>query len=438
MKWWALAKQFPKYVLVAGIIVGSTALFAFWWLFLRSHPTSPAQTWDDAAARAAIAKNAAKAEARIDYLFLADDDLYDAETGECLFKNWLHGDHPNRLYYDAKTKKIIGQYEQGFARYAFDGTREAAMMMQLNPPALVPGSKKIVFAKGKDIWTAEIDWDAFKFVNERQVTTMGVFYDQNFAANVQLLTEKTLVVRNGTNLLHVDLETGNVKPMRLPLGEIGKRRSPDSKWVAGVQNGQFYCYDVDANEAKTIQVSRAHFSDFQWLGNDRCLALSDKTVTAYDRVASTLTEVVTLPFSCFKMAEPSPDGRYIFCAGGMNARNDVLVDLERRTASAISGGSGVCWLNNDSFTYACDAPDSDARGTWLQLVAKNERRVSSEPYLTSGTQARELNLSAVNIIIFETRKGLSKSVSNNFQCEEIKNIPKGVQHLSRVWKIQSE
>lgn len=245
MRWWALAKQFPKYALVAGIIFGSTALFLGWWMF-RSHPKTPAERQNDVAVNAAIARQAAKAEARIDYLFLADDDLYDAGTGECLFKNWLHGDHPLHLFYDAKTRKILGQYEQGFARYGFDGRREATLMMA-NPPAFCPGMKQVVYAKDKNVWAADVDWEGFRFVNEHAVTTMGVFHEQNFAADVALLTSKTLVVQNLDNLLRVNLETGEIHPGRFSLRDIGQRRSPDSKWVVGTDQGQFYCYDVDAD-----------------------------------------------------------------------------------------------------------------------------------------------------------------------------------------------
>lgn len=389
------------------IIVGSTALFLIWLLFFHSRATPRAAALhNDAASH----ERAAKAEARIDYLFLADDDLYDAGTGECLFKNWLHGDHPVRLFYDQGMKKIIGEYPAGFARYGFDGMREAAMMMPRNLPAFIPGGKKVVFAKRKDVWIADIDWQKFAFTNQRQVTTMGVFYEQNFAENVQLLTSKTLVMRNVNNLLRVNLESGDVHPMRIPLGEIGRRRSPDSRLVVGQQGSEFYCYDVDANNAKTVPFQGGKIIDFCWLGNDRCLGLAaSKEIIAYDRLADELTDVCPLPFPCYKMVESSPDGRFIFTAGGMNMKNGVLVDLEKKTAEPIKGGAGITWVSNDTFVFSRDVPDSDWRGTWQQTAGQPEKRILPEPCVAGRGNPAIIALPSINILLLVTRSGVAKS-----------------------------
>ncbi len=404
MRWWPLIRQFPKYALMAGIIVGSTLLFGTWWLF-RSHGKARLPR-DTAAEQAAIRERAAKVAVRIDYLFLADDDLYDAGTGECLFKNWLHGDHPVKLFYDQAAKKIIGQYDCGFARYACDGTREAAMMMP-TPPAFVRDTGKCVFVRNKDLWMAEADWQAFKFVHERQVTTIGIFLEGFFAENVQLLTDKTLIFRSANNLLRVDLESGSVKPTRIPLSEIGKRRSPDSRWVVGMLNGQFYCYDVDADEGKTIPVGRTAINDFLWLNNDRCLGLAAaKAIVVYDRLGHTLTEAATLPFACFKIGEPSPDGRYLFAAGGFEGRNVALADLEKKTAVPVSSRAGITWVSNDTFAFSRDVPDSDWRGMWFQKVGDNEKRIYVEPYLVANGRAQLLALPSAGLIVFSEKSGL--------------------------------
>ena len=406
MKWWALAKQFPKYALVLGIIISSTALFACWWLF-RSRPKSPEQRQDDAARRAAIARNAVKAETLVDYLFLADDDLYEAKEGTLLFKNWLHGDHPLRLFYDAKTKRILGQYKEGFARYAFDGTREAAMMMA-NQPEFYDGFKHIVFAKQKNVWSAEVDWQNFCFTNERQVTTINSFYEGNFADNIQLLTNKTLVVRSLNNLLRVDLANGNVKPVRIPLKDIAKRRSPDNRWIVGTMPGQFFCYNVDTDEGKTIPIRRDGISDFLWLNNDRCICLANgKFIVAYERLSHTLNEVTTLPFQCFKIGEPSPDGRFIFSAGGIDGRDGTLVDLEEKTANRVNGGAGITWVSKDTFSFSRDILDSDLRGTWTQKVGGSEKRMSSEPCLASNGGLKLTVISPAKLLVLVTRPGLN-------------------------------
>lgn len=393
-------------------------LFAVWWTF---HPRAKPQSQpDNTAALAALRAQAAKAEARIDYLFLADDDLYDAGTGELIFKNWLHGDHPNRLFYDAKTKKILGQYDRGFARYAFDGVREAAMMGK-DPVAFCDGFKKAVYAKNKNVWIADADWQNFRFANERQVTMIGQFYEQNFAANIILLTDKTLVVRNLNYLLRVNLETGSVKPMRMPVLHIDKQRSPNSHWIVGVLQNQFFCYDVDADDAKTIPIGRTGISDYQWLGNDKCICLAGgKSVAIYDRIAQIITENATLPFRCFKIGEPSPDGRFVFAAGGLDGRDGMLVDLEKKTAERVNGGVGITWVSNDAFAFSRDVPDSDSRGIWLQEAGNSEKRVLSDLCLT-GTLRPALIALPSGITVIETR---SKLIMTNVQDHSYVDINK--------------
>lgn len=422
MSWWLFVKQFPKYALVLGVIIGSTVLFAFWW-FTHSR-AKPRPFHDTAVDQAAIQMQAAKAEARIGYLFLADSDLYDAGTGELLIKNWLKGDAPLRLFYDPTAKRLYGQFARGFARYAFDGTREATMM-GIDTLTFFDGFKKVVFAKSKNVWVADADWQNFRFGNERQVTTIDSFYEQHFAENIRLLTSKTLIVRNLNNLLRVNLENGSVKPTRIPLGDIGKRRSPDSKWVVGVLNGQFYGYDVDADDAKTIPIGRTGISDFQWLGNDKCLGLAGRQeVVVYDRLAHSLTAVTTLPFACFKIGESSPDGRFVFAAGGLNGSMGALVDLEKKTAAKVNGGAGISWVSTDTFAYSREVPDSDLRGTWLQIAGEGETKISPEPYLVSNGRPQLMTLPSAGLVILETKYGLAKMKPDGSEFTRLINLPR--------------
>ena len=53
-------------------------------------------------------------------------------------------------------------------------------------------------------------------------------------------SNKTLVVRNLMKLLRVNLETGDVKPIRMNINGIRKHRSPDSKSVAFSRNGDLW------------------------------------------------------------------------------------------------------------------------------------------------------------------------------------------------------
>jgi hypothetical protein len=371
-------------------------------------------------------------------LLLVDNDLIDLDSGKVIFKNWLQNGVPLQLFYDASAKKIIARYERGFARYSLAG-REEARLSQSNKAVFSNDLKFAVFAKEKEVWRADIDWLAFKFTNERQLTSIEQFNEANFADNVVLLAQQTLVVRNFNALLRVNLETGSVKPMRIPGGDIAKRRSPDNKWLVGLQNGQFYCYDVDADEPKTIPVGRGVMNDFQWLGNDKCLALAaGKAVVLYDRLANSLAEVVALPFPCFKIGEPSPDGRFVFCAGGINLSEGALVDVENKTAERVRGGAGVAWVSNDTFAFSREVPDSDLRGTWLQTAEQAERRISPEPYLVTNAGAQLLTLPSAGLMILETSHGLSKMKPDGSELAGLVNLSRPASHVLGIqeWKVK--
>jgi hypothetical protein len=338
-------------------------------------------------------------------LLLVDKDIYDAGSGELLAKGWLHEEMPVRIYFDSKAKKFIARYAHGFARLALNGKMEAQLPLKTTA-ALSDDFKWMVFAKDREVWRANVDWNAFKRVNEKKLTSIEQFIEGHFAENILLGTDKTLIVRNGNNHLRVNLETGDVKPVRVNLGDFVKRRSPDSKSVVGIENGQFYCYDVDSEDAMTVQVGRGVMNDYQWLGNDRCLAIAGgKTVVLYNRPKNTLTPLAPLPLPCTKIGEPSPDGRFVFCIG---SGSGVLVDVEKKTATPVAGGAGIFWINNDTFAYSREVPNSELRGTWLQTVGEGERRVSPDPYLVRKSGPQMMTHKSAGMVIFSTKHGLSK------------------------------
>lgn len=396
-------RQSPKWVLVLGVLIVSTALFAFWWVRHSAKPSfSKKPAVED------IGPKLALIESNWNRLLLVDNDLYDLDSGKLIFRKWLKNGAPFRLYFDADKKKLVAQYEQGLVRYNLDGSEEAQLVHK-EKVAFSDDHKWAVFARAKEVWRADVDWDAFKFTNEKKITSIEQFYETYFVENIQIGTDKTLIVRNMNALLRVNLQTGNVKPTRIPLGDIGKRRSPDSKWVVGTVNGQFYCYDVDADDAKTIPVGRVSVNEFQWLGNDRCLGLAaGKAVVVYDRLANRLTELVALPFPCFKMGEPSPDGRFIFCIGGIGGSIGALVDTMQKTASRVIGGAGIEWVSKDTFASSREVPDSDLRGTWLQIAGQPEKRISPEPYLAGKAGGMIMPLPAAGVAVFVTKHGLFK------------------------------
>jgi hypothetical protein len=375
-------------------------------------------------------------EGREGRLLLVDNDLYDLDSGAVLAMRWLEKNMPERLFYDRSAKKFIAQYGNGFVRYATNGAAEA-MLLRKFKPAFSDNLKWMVFAQGKDIWRAELDWKQFKLANEKKVTAIEQFNEASFAENIMFGTEKTLVVRNVMKLLRVNLETGDVKPVRMSINGIRKHRSPDGTRLVGFENGKFYCYDVDSDDAQIIPVGgRGVMNDYQWLGNDRCAVIAAmKTVVLYDRLKNTLSEVAPLPFLCVRIGEPSPDNRFVFCGG---KGKGVVVDLEKKTATPLAGGAGMCWVSNDTYAFSREVADSDLRGTWLQTVGEGERRVSTEPFLVSKKGAELMVLPPSGLVIFATKRGLSKMRPDGTELAEFVKLahPPALVMGIQEWKAE--
>jgi len=411
---WRYLRQFPKFFIAFLIIVASLVILFIWEARRAAERARPALIEDTSAREAQV-------EAKQGRLILVDNNLYDIDSGAMIFKDWLEKklEMPKRLFYDREAKKFIAQYDLGFVRYSLSGADEAHFAQRYKP-AFSNDLKWMLYVKDKDIWRADVDWKEFKVVNERKITSIEQFMDANFAENIFVGTEKTLVVRNLNNLLRVNLETGDVKPFRIPLGDIAKRRSPDSKSVVGNQTGQFYCYDMDSDAAKTVSIGRGLINDYQWLNNNQCVAIANfKTVVAYDGPKNALTEVTALPFQCINIGEPSPDGRFVFCTG---RGKGVLVDLEKRTATQVTGGAGVCWVSNDTFAFSREVPDTELRGTWLQTVGEGERRVSPEPYLVGNAGGFIMPIPSAGMFVFATQHGLSKMKADGSEVTEFATL----------------
>jgi hypothetical protein len=397
---WRWVKAFPKFALVFLLLIGSTLAFGFWWYVLRTPKfTIRTQPVEDRSRKAGLV------ETKMGRLIVVDNELYDVDSGELIFRDWLKKGMPVKLFWEAESKTLLAHYPLAFVRYGLDGSEKASLFLK-HPFAIADDYKWIVFAKDRDVWRADIDWKNLTLKDERKVTSIGQFNDQYFAENIVLGSEKTLVVRNLNQLLRVSLDSGEVHPTKIPMPEIGKRRSPDGRYLVGIQNGQFYCYDVDSDESKAIQVGRGAINDYQWLGNDRCVVIAAmKAVFLYDRAKHTLTEVAALPSPCHKIGEPSPDGRFVFCVGrGV----DILVDLKSKTAVPVKGGQGIAWVSNDTFSYSREIVDSTLRGTWLQTVGQEERRVSPEPYLVGNHGGFIMLLPSGGLVVFATKQGLSR------------------------------
>ena len=402
---WKLIKSLPKVALVLGVLLASTGMFAWWWYFHSPVRREENRVWQEHK-QEEVRKTVAEVDTRMGHLLLIDDDLFDLDAGRVFFQHWLSGGVPKQLYFDAETKKLIAFYGGGFVRYALDGTKETALARQY-PMVFSDDLKTAWFCKDKDIWRADLDWQGWKLINEKQLTTIGQFSDPYFVGNIFFRTDKTLVMRGTNKLLRVSLETGDVHPTKLPFIKSRKQRSPDNKSLVGAGRKEFYCYDLGSEVSKTLPLGgRGFMDDYQWLDNDRCLCLQGtKALMLYDRVKNTLEELLPLPSTCLKIGEFSPDKRFVFCT---NRKALMLVDLERKTAVPVSGGQGLSWVSNDTFAFSREVPDSALRGTWLQTAGGAERRVSPEPFVVRDRVKPLLLVKSAGLVVFITKQGVMR------------------------------
>jgi hypothetical protein len=433
--WWRFIKSLPKVALIVGVFVVSTGLFLYWYYF-RSPEKMLLNMLTQQQNEKVVQEQAVKVEQHIGRVVLLDDDVYDLDTGEPIFQRWLRDGTPLRVYYDAENKKMVAFYGGGFVRYAMTGDEETRLAQKF-PMWFYADFSSVLFAKDKDIWRADVDWNGWKLVNEKQVTSIKQINEAYFSKNIVLATQKTLLLHNGFQLLHVGLETGQVKPSKFSLQKLSRRRSPDSKHVVGLERGQLYCFDVDEDETKTLPVGRVAFSSYQWIGNDRCLLIeSEKAVMIYDRLKHTLSEVAALPEKCDKFGETSPNGRLVFCIG---RKGVVLVDIDGKKAEAISGGKGIGWVNEDSFAYSRETPDSELRGTWMQKPGGKERRIWAEPYVPARSGKSVLPIKSAGLVVFVTKEGVMRMKPDGTEIQVVKNLAvipgRAVQLPSRLQEI---
>ncbi|MCW0220400.1 MAG: hypothetical protein OJI67_18885 [Prosthecobacter sp.] len=403
---WRYIKAFPKLALVLGVIGISTALFAWWWLKGTPEKREQAQL-KETIAKEEVAQKVAVVEERIDRLFLADDDLYDVETGEVLFKDWISEDRPKDLFYDKASKKLLATFPRGIVRYAMDGTQEAALSTRYTV-GFRDGFKAALYPKDKDVWMADVDLKTLKLTNERQITTMGIFVEQYFAENLIMATDKVIAVRNLNQQLRVNLETGEVKPTRIPTDGIQKRRSPDARVLLGQQGNEVYHYDVQTDEVIKYPIGRSQIRDAQWIDGNRCALLVDgKSIAIFDRTAGKLLPEKALPLPCKAIMAPSTTGKRLFCVSSAGLK---LLDLNTMKFEEMPAGVDMLvWLDDETLMYPRNVPDSSLRGTWLKRVGKPEQRITPEPCLVDRNAGPVfLVMRSAGQVVFVTRHGLNR------------------------------
>lgn len=425
-----LIEAFPKLAIAIGVFVLSTGMFAFWW-FTRSSGTSSGRTQYGPPVEDVRQQIAATLPAKIGWLALVGTDLYDISTGELLLAGWMNG-VPQKLFYQPGTNKLMVHAERGVMRYGLDGRKDATMG-ENSPPAFSEDGKRAMYIRDGDLWLAEVDWKAFRLLGERQATKGGQFNPNFFASQLQLFTENSLITGQGRQFLHVDLKQGDIRQVKLPDTQLIRRRSPDGGVAFGEQAGKLVLFDCDTSSGTPVPNVKQRALDFRWMGNSACAFIHNggASVALYDRKRGTTSEITKLPFPCEKLAGPSPDGRYVLCAG---RRGIAVVDLKSKAAREFGlPAQHFGWVSDDTLIYTRDVPDTTTRGVLLQTMGQPEQQVLGDPY-TVGRDggAAVCPMLQIGEVVFGTRNALYRMKPDGSELKEIAKLKRPVGRIQAV------
>jgi hypothetical protein len=114
------------------------------------------------------------------------------------------------------------------------------------------------------------------------------------------------------------------------------------------------------------------------------------------------------------------------------------VDVQRKTAVPLTGGQGLSWVSNDTFAFSREIDDSTLRGTWLQTVGQEERRVSPEPYLVGKAGGFIMPLPSGGLVVFATKQGLSTMKPDGTELAERVKLSRPATRVLGIqeWKVE--
>ena len=437
---WRLLKQVPKLAVALGVLITSTVLFGIWWRFWKPKTHQASVVHQAGAVNEQPDAKFAQMAPKMDRLILAEDNLIDIDSGEVVSANWLNGEHPLKIWFDAASNKVIARFERGFKRYNLDG-REDATLWHRNGLIVADDMDLAIFADQGDVWKAGIDWSGFKLTGEERATSIGGFQDNYFAQNLVMASKKAFVVRNMNQLVRVNLGSGEVAPLPLTHTDAAVRRSPDGGIFMGDQTGAggttLYAFDVATGEVKTKELGpQTGVTSVLWLDKDHCCILVNaQFIVMYDRAKGSYEQHMKLPARIVQLALPSPSKRFVVFLGEGKAG---FVDLEKKEVIPLTAAvQNFDWIADDTVIMANTTMDSNQRGTWVMKLGQNANRVSTEPYpFADSGKGSVLALKQAGMVIFGTQSALFKMKPDGTDAVKFSNLQRPVLRLQPIenWK----
>jgi len=423
-------------MIVVGIFVVSTGLFALWW-FNRGDDSEQVALTPTEQLEVAIEQGQEKVEVApepepepefrlsdfqelADSALIMDGDLYDLRTGELVEEDWIELGKINTLKYEKDRGTILAGRENGLTRYNHQGEK-IAEWLHTSPVVYLPDTQRIVFVRDGDLWIGHLNMESLE-VDERQVTSIGKLSEKPFASNVVIITDQVALFRDRNNALKVNLKTGDITSIQMPFISRDGQRSPDQSIILASRSQNLQHFNVNEEKFTFVPLGgHYHLNDYHWLDDNTCLVIvAGRALAKYNAQTNEIKLICKYPSYADEFGYISPGQDYIFTAGKQQL---MLVDLNQGKVEIIPPGHGITWLDDERFFYSRNVADTAYRGTWLRHVNGEEKQIYPEPYAVSqdGESVKLMNEGQLAAVI--TEKGIVTFEPETGTIEAITELP---------------
>ncbi len=418
MNWRQIWAKYPKWMVAFAIFMGSTLLFAMWWLGKKQTESRLANQHEETQRAAEDAQAIEEVEIvpggetvsdgdnlktlSLENAFLNGERIYHLVDGDLKMVDGIEFDFGGDLDRNA----MIVFFEDKFMvsrqfRY-WSYHKNGRMIGRLQLPGgdeffgyVTDTLKEAIYVKEGDIWRAEIDWAGPTLIDERPVTRVGYFPNRSFSSGLVAATSEALLFRDlQTGMIWVDLRSGEIESGSLP---VDRSTSPDGRLVVGdvpTRPAKLIVFDVDTKSFQEWTLPmRVNSGGVVWLDQGRSLYAIGPEIYRYDHATSTFEGL-------FRNDDVT---RGIDLLGSSYGHQYTIIRRSQfgLTAIEIDSGkvedlpefpiTGMEWLSEDAVLLVSDVPDTAYRGSWFYRIGSGQEaeRILEQPLYPRSRQSEQ-------------------------------------------------
>lgn len=379
MKWLLLAaRNCPKWLISAGIIVVSSAVFAGWWTMRKPVAIERAHQNEKAAPVEEVA------EIDLNEVVLVGNRLIHFKTGKILAKQWLDGfgdSLPPIAGIYPEDKLVIAANRGIAAAYGFDGKPKPMLSSDgksIGAAAFNSFQPRVIYVRDGNLWLGTVDWRESLVKGAKRITDTGLFRDDTFRGEWFWAGEDLYLSILGRPH-KISVIDGKTTPVQTPAGSLSHGVSPDGKLVIlPVGLGQFTIVEFENKSEMKRFPTVGEIKQIKWLTSGRVAVLgSYRLLSLYDHSKNAVVGNFELKSQIQTIASSSPDGKYLILGTAQGPR---FLNTETGAFTAINHpmAQGV-WVSNDTLLCSNSQTDSEVRGIWLYKLDGTKDRISDQP-----------------------------------------------------------